>query len=183
MIFMKRIATSIAVLGLSTCLLAGSAIPAFATAPAAAVTGHQASTCHNETNPDAVIVAQFPQADGTTVTHTLCAYGGEVDGKAALTRVSGVFANFSNPYVYTGTLPEGQQVMTVSCMGGNGARKYITADLQLPHELVAGQDLHLVQADGSSVKLSIDRSGTWAKVSVPMQDGAALLLMVPQANS
>ena len=182
MIFMKRIASSIAVLGLSACLLAGSAIPAFAAAPAAVITGHQASTCHNATNANMVIAAQFTQEDGTVSTHTICAYGGEVDGKAALTRASGVFANFSDLYVYTGTLPEGTQVMTVSCLGASGAMKHITADLQLPQQLVAGYDLYLIQSDGQEVNLNIDRSGTWAKTSVRLQDGAALLRMVPQAN-
>mgnify|MGYP007047929211 CR=1 FL=1 len=51
MIFMKRIASSIAVLGLSACLLAGSVLPAFAAAPAAVITGHQASTCHDLRGP------------------------------------------------------------------------------------------------------------------------------------
>ena len=124
----------------------------FAAAPVtagAAVLGHQTSTCGDDDHSNAEILARFKNADGSTSFYTICAEGGEVNGSAALTKLTSASSNFYGTHVCTGTLDNGQRVMTVACINGNGAMT----------------------------------NSSCSVVRVNMQDGAALIHLVPQSNS
>ena len=178
---MKRIASTIALLGLSACLLAGGAVPAFAaTAPEVSVTAHQSSSCTHDSN--AAFTARFVQEDGTVVSHSFCAACGKVDGKAILNSVT-ANANFSGLKVFTGTLPEGTRVMTVTCLSGSGAKTGVHPNVSMDHDVLAGHDVYAVGADGTMAPVEV-QCGRWLdRITVPMEDGATLLVLVPQTEA
>ncbi len=181
---MKNTLKTIAMLNLSACVLIGGAISSFAAAPTsttAQVVSHKVSTC-SASNDNAAIVVQFKNADGTTSNYTICADCGKVNGKSTLTAVSGAFTNFADLNVYTGTLDNGEKIMTVTCLGGQGAMTNVTANVELPASVVEGYDLYLVNEDGTETKLDVS-IGRKAFVKVSMQDGAVLIHMVAQSNS
>lgn len=180
-------------LNLSACVLIGGAISSFAAEPATAqVVEHKDCACSNHSSKcdvpedisgeNTTIVAQFKNTDGSTSNYTICSDCGKVNGKATLTKVNNAFANFSNLRVYTGTLDNGEKIMTVTCLGGQGAMTNVTANVELPASVVEGYDLYLVNEDGTETKLDVS-IGRKAFVKVSMQDGAALIHMVAQSNS
>ncbi len=190
---MKNTLKTIAMLNLSACVLIGGAISSFAAEPATAqVVEHKDCACSNHSSkcdvPEDVsgenttIVAQFKNTDGSTSNYTICSDCGKVNGKATLTKVNNAFANFSNLRVYTGTLDNGEKIMTVTCLGGQGAITDVSANVELPASVVEGYDLYLVNEDGTETKLDVS-IGRKAFVKVSMQDGAALIHMVAQSNS
>ena len=88
---MKTSMKTLAMLTLSACVITGSAVSSFAAAPVtagAAVLGHQTSTCGDDDHSNAEILARFKNADGSTSFYTICAEGGEVNGSAALTKLT-----------------------------------------------------------------------------------------------
>ena len=177
---MKTSMKTLAMLTLSACVITGSAVSSFAAAPVTAgvaVLGHQTSTCGDDDHSNAEILARFKNADGSTSFYTICAEGGEVNGSAS--------SNFYGTRVYTGTLDNGQRVMTVACINGNGAMTGTTADVRVPNDAVKGYDLYLVGSDGTETKLNVSSSSnsSCSVVRVNMQDGAALIHLVPQSNS
>lgn len=112
---MKHLMKTFALLGLSACLLTSGAIAACAQTPDAvpSVSGFTALSRKNSDcgghHADAALTAQFKDADGTLHNYTLCAEGGEVDGKRnALTKVHAVFSRYDGD-AYTGTLDNGEQ--------------------------------------------------------------------------
>ena len=150
---MKTSTKTLAMLTLSACVITGSAVSSFAATPVtagAAVLGHQTSTCGDDDHSNAEILARFKNADGSTSFYTICAEGGEVNGSAALTELTSASSNFYGTRVYTGTLDNGQRVMTVACINGNGAMTGTTADVRVPNDAVKGYDLYLVGSDGTS---------------------------------
>ena len=199
---------TLAMLSLSACVITGCAISSFAAEPvttvssyvvtssvissaavvpastSAAVLGHQTSTCGDDDHTNAEILARFQNADGSTSYYTICAEGGEVNGEAALTRVDSASSNFYGTHVYTGTLDNGQRVMTVACISGSGAMTGRTADVHVPNSVIKGYDLYLVGSDGTETKLNVSSrsNSNYSVVRVNMQDGAALLRLVPQSN-
>lgn len=184
---MKTSMKTLAMLTLSACVITGSAVSSFAAAPVtagAAVLGHQTSTCGDDDHSNAEILARFKNADGSTSFYTICAEGGEVNGSAALTELTSASSNFYGTRVYTGTLDNGQRVMTVTCISGNGAMTGITADVRVSNDAVKGYDLYLVGSDGTETKLNVSSSSnsSCSVVRVNMQDGAALIRLVPQSN-
>lgn len=183
---MKKTLKNIALFTLSVCILTGGAVSSFAAEPAAAsaaVVGHQAGDCGDESS-NAAIVARFTNADGSTSLYTICAEGGEVNGKDTLTEVKDADANFYGLSVYTGTLDNGQQILTAACITGGSAITGVTADLRLPKTLAEGCDFYLVNADGTETKLTVSGSSSSRYVVLPvdMADGAALIRMVPQTD-
>ena len=146
--------------------------------------GHQTSTCGDDNHSNAEILARFKNADGSTSFYTICAEGGEVNGSAALTALTSASSNFYGTHVYTGTLDNGQRIMTVACINGNGAMTGTTADVRVPNDAVKGYDLYLVGSDGTETKLNVSSSSnsSYSVVRVNMQDGAALIRLVPQSN-
>ena len=205
---MKTTMKTLAMLSLSACVITGGAISSFAAEPvtavssyvvtsstissvavvpastSAAVIGHQSSTCGDDTHTNAEIIARFRNADGSTSYYTICSEGGEVNGEATLTKIDSASSNFYGTHVYTGTLDNGQHVMTVACISGNGAMTGRTADVRIPNSAIEGYDLYLVNSDGTETKLDVtSRSNSnYSVVRVNMQDGAALLRLVPQSN-
>lgn len=186
---MKKMIKTFAMLSLSACVLTGGAISSFAAAPASttvSILGHATSTCEDyngNDNDNAVILAQFKNADGTVNNYAICAECGEVNGKVELTKVENTFANFAGLNVYTGTLDNGEKVMTVTCLSGRGAMTDVSANVELPVSVVKGYDLYLVNADGSETKLNVSEGKKKASVKVSMQDGAALIRMVAQSSN
>ena len=185
---MKTSMKTLAMLTLSACVITGSAVSSFAAAPVtagAAVLGHQTSTCGDDDHSNAEILARFKNADGSTSYYTICAEGGEVNGSTALTELTSASSNFYGTRVYTGTLDNGQRVMTVACINGNGAMTGTTADVRVPNDAVKGYDLYLVGSDGTETKLNVSSrsNSSCSVVRVNMQDGAALIHLVPQSNS
>ena len=186
---MKNMTKTIAMLSLSACVLTGGAISSFAAEPAAItarVLGHATSTCeeyNGADNDNAVIIAQFRNADGAAKQYAICAECGEVNGKETLSKVKETFANFSGLNVYEGTLDNGEKIMTVTCLSGGGAMKNVAAAVEMPRTAVEGYDLYLVHADGSESKLDVSLGKSKASVQVSMQDGAALIHMVAQDRS
>ena len=183
---MKTTLKTIAMFTLSACVMTGGAVASFAAEPAsisAAVLAHQTSTCGDYDNANAEILARFSNADGSTSFYDICAEGGEVNGTDTLTRLNNVSSNFSGTRVYTGTLDNGQRVMTVACLSGNGAMTGVSADVWVPKSAVEGYDLYLVHSDGTETKLDTDMRTSSAVIHVDMQDGAALIRLVPQSNS
>ncbi len=185
---MRKMIKTAAMLSLSACVVAGGTISSFAAAPEAGtltVWGHATSTCEaysSADNDNAVILAQFRDADGTSRNYAICAECGEVNGKETLTKVENTFANFNGLQVYTGTLDNGEKVMTVTCLSGQGAMTDVSASVEMPASVVQGYDLYLVNADGTETKLDVS-VGRKAFVKVNMQDGAALIHMVAQTNA
>lgn len=102
-----------------------------------------------------------------------------------MTKLTSASSNFYGTHVCTGTLDNGQRVMTVACINGNGAMTGTTADVRVPNDAVKGYDLYLVGSDGTETKLNVSSSSnsSCSVVRVNMQDGAALIHLVPQSNS
>lgn len=183
-----------AMIALSACMIAGTAFSACA-APVenetrtgnAVVVAHKTSSCKadpkEQSNPNAQIVVQFTDANGESRNYTICAECGEVNGMSGiLTAVKDPVANFESPCVYTGTLNNGETVMTAVCLSANGAMTGIRANIWIPKETVEGYDLYLVNADGTETKVGITDKGSRVVLDVDMQDGASLIRMVPQTN-
>lgn len=179
---MMNPAKTVATLTLSACVLTGGAVSSFAALPAgavsAAVLGHQTSTCGDNDNTNGEIIARFVNADGSARTYTICAEGGEVNGKDTLTKLSSTSANFSGLNVYTGVLDNGERVMTVACLSGGKAMDNVSATVWVPKSAVEGYDLYLVNSDGTETKLDVSLHASSAVFNVNMKDGASLIHMV-----
>lgn len=175
-------AKTVATLTLSACILTGGAASSFAVVPAgtvsAAVLGHQTSTCGDNDNSNGEIIARFVNADGSTSTYTICAEGGEVNGKNTLTKLSNTSANFSGLNVYTGKLDNGEHVMTIACFSAGKAMDNVSSTVWVPKAAVEGYDLYLVNSDGTETKLDVSLHSSSAVFNVNMKDGASLIHMI-----
>lgn len=180
-------------IALSACMIAGTAFSACAapvengTTGSAVILAHLTSSCKvdpkEQSNPNAQIVVKFTDANGESRNYTICAECGEVNGMdGILTAVKDTVANFDSPYVYTGTLDNGETVMTVTCLSGDGAMTGIRANVWLPKETVKGYDLYLVNADGTESRVNMTDKGSRVILDVDMKDGASLIRMVLQTN-
>lgn len=82
---MKKIAKTIAVLTLSACVMTGGALSSFAAQGSAyRITGYKTSTCEVYDGDDyknAVILAEYTAADGSTKSYTFCAECGRSTAK------------------------------------------------------------------------------------------------------
>ena len=113
---------TLAMLGLSACILAGGAVSGFAAEP-----GGSQEDCKHEWRYETELKTtcidttfQHRTTDGTVETITLCPVCGKEGASAAwkpgdvqLTEVKDAFANFSGLTIHTGTLSNGMQVLTV----------------------------------------------------------------------
>lgn len=171
---MKRIA----LFTLSACLMAGCAVSGFAAGGSAyTVLGRQTNDCGGTQK--AEIVVRYTGGDGAARDYVICAECGDVNGAGCLDKVEGATANLSELYVYTGTLDNGERVMTVSCLtSGYSAMSRVAADVWLPADVVEGYDLYCVNADGTETRLDVSAGGSTAHFRVSMEDGAALIRMV-----
>ena len=74
--------------------------------------------------------------------------------------------------------------MTVSCINSTGAMTGTVADVHVLSSDLKGYDLYLVGSDGSETKLDVTTrsNSNYPTIRVNMQDGAALIHLVPQSN-
>lgn len=174
---MKSMMKTFAMLSLSACVLMGCAVSSSAASPSASVVlGYSTSSCDDEAR--AEIVAQM-EKDGTTTTYSICSSCGDVDDEDCLSEIDNAFANFSGLEAYTGVLDNGQRVMALGCISGDGAMNHIDANIEMPASYVEGYTLYQVTENGETpVSVSIENG--IARFTVSMQDGAALLEMVEQ---
>lgn len=204
----NRVLKALAALGLSVCVLAGSAVAGMAEgtpSEKADCTEHVWKTT-TEYKYDCVETAfrhQLP--DGTVETLKLCPGCGREDGTARLKKVNGAFSNFSGLEVYSGTLKNGEQVMTVAFYYPTTIRKVVCekcglvkseittparcmasqveASVELPASAVEGYTLMLVHADGTESPVELSRNEETGKAffKLDLTSGAQLLRLA--ANS
>ena len=199
----KRILKTLAMLGLSVCILVGGAVSGFAEEPAK-------KECKEDEHEGKTVVEYREDCvptdftlDGETV--TLCPHcgkEGKKDPVQRLTKVKNTFSNFSNLEIYEGDLKSGQKVMTVAfyyqtCMNKVVCTKCgkvksntvvtdarvlesnVTANIELPASAVQGYTLMQVHADGSKtpVEVSYSENGQKAFFQLNMASGAQLLVL------
>lgn len=199
----NRIGRTLAMLGLSVCILVGGAVSGVAAEPASKeCKDGEHEWVVEESYKDDCVPTNF-SLDGKTV--TLCPHCGK-EGKEhpeeRLTKVKNTFSNFSNLEVYEGTLKSGQQVMTVAfyypsyirttlCAKCGKVRETetikarvmtsnVVANIEIPAEALNGHSLVLVNADGTKtpVTVSISENGRKAFFQLNMASGAQLLELV-----
>ena len=115
--------------------------------------------------------------------HTLCAEGGEVDGKRnALTKVHAVFSRYDGD-AYTGTLDNGEQILTLVCYEDDKhAAKTDDTTVYVLLSVLEGHDAYLVNADGTETKIEVQLVGREGKFHIDLRGGAALVHLVPKAE-
>lgn len=115
---------TLAMLGLSACILVGGSVASFASEPS----NSSQTECEHQWTYETELKNtcidtsfQHKNADGTTETITLCPVCG-TEAKTSvwsnekdiqLSKVSGAFANFSGLIIHTGTLRNGMNVLTI----------------------------------------------------------------------
>ena len=178
----KRILKTLAMLGLSVCILVGGAVSGVAEEPArkeCKENEHEWKT-FVEYREDCV-PTDFT-LDGKTF--TLCPHCGKEGRKdpvQRLTKVKNTFSNFSNLEIYEGSLQDGPKIMTVAfyyqtCMNKVVCTKCgkvksntvvtdarvmdsdVTANIELPASAVQGYTLQQVHADGSKTPVQVSSS-------------------------
>ena len=183
---MKHWMKTFALLGMSACLLTGSAISACARTPGTGtdaagftVVSHKTSDCGSR-HTDAALVAQFRDAEGKVREYTICAEGGEVNGKkGVLHKVDAVFPVYAGD-AYTGTLDNGEQVLTLVCYNDDESA-IRTRDTIAYVDLSAleGYEAYLVGADGTETKIEMKQVDHDGRFHIDLRDGAALIHLVP----
>ena len=201
----------LAMLGLSACILVGGAVSGFAAEPSS---GSQTEYEHQwkyETELKNTCIDtsfQHKNADGTMEAITLCPVCG-TEAKTSvwsnekdihLAKVSGAFANFSGLTIYTGTLRDGMDVLTVAfyypeetvtrtcelckkteTVSHSDARlmaSQVEASIELPKEVVENYDLMLVNTDGTETKLDVSIGEKKAFFKLDMTPGTRLIHLV-----
>lgn len=189
-------------LGLSVCLLAGSAVAGFAAEEPA-----KEDPCKDgkhewvtvEDWKDDCVKTSFQVGDETV---TICPHCGKQNDKERLTKVQNTFSNFSNLEVYTGTLENGKKAMTVafyyptyhtktyckkcdkvaneSTTKARVMASAVKANIEIPAQTISGYTLMLINADGTQtpVDVSISEDGRKAFFQLDMTSGAQLLYLV-----
>lgn len=199
----KRIMKTLAMLGLSVCILVGGAVSGVAEEPArkeCKENEHKWKT-FVEYREDCV-PTDFTLEGKTFTLCPHCGKEGRKDPVQRLTKVKNTFSNFSNLEIYEGSLQDGPKIMTVAfyyqtCMNKVVCTKCgkvksntvvtearvmdsdVTANIELPASAVQGYTLQQVHADGSKtpVQVSYSENGQKAFFQLNMAGGAQLLLL------
>lgn len=197
----NRILRTLGMLGLSVCLLAGSALAGFAAdAPAKEPCKENEHEWKVETDyKDECVKTEFRVGNETI---TLCPHCGKQNDKERLTKVKNTFSNFSNLEVYAGTLENGQKAMTVAfyyptfhekvfCTKCDTVKSEtttkarvltsaVTANIEIPAETLGGASLVCIRPDGTRtpVSVSFSEDGRKAFFQLDMSSGAQLLYLV-----
>lgn len=199
----KRILKTLAMLGLSVCILVGGAVSGVAEEPArkeCKENEHKWKT-FVEYREDCV-PTDFTLEGKTFTLCPHCGKEGRKDPVQRLTKVKNTFSNFSNLEIYEGSLQDGPKIMTVAfyyqtCMNKVVCTKCgkvksntvvtdarvmdsdVTANIELPASAVQGYTLQQVYADGSKtpVQVSYSENGQKAFFQLNMAGGAQLLLL------
>lgn len=204
----KRILKTLAMLGLSACILVGSAVSGFA-----ADAPDKKEECKEDKHEwttvveyrDDCVPTEFQTSAGKIVLCPHCGKEGKKDPVECLSLVKNTFSNFSNLKIYSGTLENDQKVMTVAfyyptrietdvctkCDKVGAKRTYdarvmkfgVTANIEMPAEVLNGYTMMLVQADGSEtpVEYLVSENGKKAFFQLDMTMGAQLIHLVPKA--
>ena len=194
----KRIMKTLAMLGLSVCILVGGAVSGVAEEPArkeCKENEHKWKT-FVEYREDCV-PTDFTLEGKTFTLCPHCGKEGRKDPVQRLTKVKNTFSNFSNLEIYEGSLQDGPKIMTVAfyyqtCMNKVVCTKCgkvksntvvtdarvmdsdVTANIELPASAVQGYTLQQVHADGSKtpVQVSYSENGQKAFFQLNMAGGA-----------
>ena len=201
----NRILKALASFGLSVCVLAGSSVVSMAeeTPGKTECKEHTWKTTTEYKTECVETTFQHKLPDGTTETLTLCPECGKVKNNTQLTKVNGVFSNFSNLTIHTGTLKNGEQVMTaafyyptvierVICEKcGTVKSEEVTparvmaqpviASIEVPANTVSDYSLMQINADGTETPVSVSYNTELNKAyfQLDVTTGAQLLRMVP----
>ena len=201
----NRILKALASFGLSVCVLAGSSVVSMAeeTPGKTECKEHTWKTTTEYKTECVETTFQHKLPDGTTETLTLCPECGKVKNNTQLTKVNGVFSNFSNLTVHTGTLKNGEQVMTaafyyptvierVICEKcGTVKSEEVTparvmaqpviASIEVPADTVSGYSLMQINADGTETPVSVSYNTELNKAyfRLDVTTGAQLLEWFP----
>lgn len=174
---MKSIMKTFAMFSLSACILAGGAVSSFAAGPASCtVLGYGTSGCDDEARAEVIVQME---KEGAASTYTICASCGDVNGEGCLSGIDNAFANFGGLEAYTGVLDNGQRVMALTCISGNGAITGVNVNVEIPASYVEGYTLYQVNKGGQT-QVPVTVENGIARFTVSMQNGAALLEMVEQ---
>ena len=194
----KRILKTLAMLGLSVCILVGGAVSGVAEEPArkeCKENEHKWKT-FVEYREDCV-PTDFTLEGKTFTLCPHCGKEGRKDPVQRLTKVKNTFSNFSNLEIYEGSLQDGPKIMTVAfyyqtCMNKVVCTKCgkvksntvvtdarvmdsdVTANIELPASAVQGYTLQQVHADGSKtpVQVSYSENGQKAFFQLNMAGGS-----------
>ena len=201
----NRVLKALAAFGLSVCVLAGSAVAGMAeeTPDKTECKEHVWKTTTEYKTECVETTFQHKLPDGTTETLTLCPECGKVKDNTQLTKVNNVFANFSGLTVHTGTLKNGEQVMTVAFYSPTTIERVVcekcgtvkseevtparvmtfpgSANIEMPANVVSGYTLMQVNADGTETPVSVSYNTELNKAyfRLDVTTGAQLLRMVP----
>lgn len=202
-----RILKTLAMLGLSACLLVGSAVSGFAADAANKDTCPKSKDGKHEWKiteewKEDCVPTDF-SLDGKTI--TLCPHcgkEGKTDPVERLSEVKFAFSNYSNIKVYKGSLKNGKTVMTVAFYNSTYIQNAVcakcgkvenlhttaarvmdsdtTTNIELPVDAVKGYSLLLVNADGTKtpIDVSIDEARNKAFFQLNTKGGAKLIEMV-----
>ena len=178
-----RILKTLAMLGLSACLLVGSAVSGFAADAANKDTCPKSKDGKHEWKiteewKEDCVPTDF-SLDGKTI--TLCPHcgkEGKTDPVERLSEVKFAFSNYSNIKVYKGSLKNGKTVMTVAFYNSTYIQNAVcakcgkvenlrttaarvmdsdtTTNIELPVDAVKGYSLLLVNADGTKTPIDVN---------------------------
>ena len=88
-----------------------------------------------------MVTANYTAPDGTVKSYDFCAECGKVNDKAVMTEITDSFSAYGQLYVYTGTLDNGEKMMTVTCLSGQGAMDEIDPRVRIANEAVQSRAL------------------------------------------
>ena len=176
---MKNITKTLAMVGLSACVVIGGAISGCAATPTyysvIKAKSYQTSECKNRD--DMKFVAYFTDAGNETTKYTICADCGKVNGKETLTKVDNTWTNYGEGVVYTGTLPNGQKIMTVASIANDSVQECDSVYVYVPTDVVAGYKLYQVDKSGNKTTVATYTTSDNTGIVVNLSNGAAMLLM------
>ena len=190
----NRILKALASFGLSVCVLAGSSVVSMAeeTPGKTECKEHTWKTTTEYKTECVETTFQHKLPDGTTETLTLCPECGKVKNNTQLTKVNGVFSNFSNLTVHTAAFYYPTVIERVICEKCGTAKSEevtparvmaqpVIASIEVPANTVSGYSLMQINADGTETPVSVSYNTELNKAyfRLDVTTGAQLLRTVP----
>lgn len=120
---------------------------------------------------------------GVLSSHRVDVATGAQKDAPALQAVTSAYTNFSGLTVFHGTLANGERIMTVALIGGDGISEVdITLNVVVNTDVVAGYRLMLVNADGTETELSVGSGNGKSSFALNFANGAQIIHLVPIAE-